>query len=196
MSLQPTTLGGTHVQLEPYREDHIPDLWAVGNHEALWRYMPFRVSTEEELGRLVRRMMDMASAGSGLGFVQRAISTGEIVGGTSYLGYAPNDRRVEVGATWVTPAWQRSAINTEAKLLLLTHAFEPLDCVRVEFKTDALNVQSQRALERIGAVREGTLRAHMIMPDGRLRDSVYFSILQTEWPSVKAHLTSKLHAAG
>jgi N-acetyltransferase len=110
------------------------------------------------------------------------------IGSTSYPNLDPQHRRLEIGGTWITPAWQRSAVNTEAKYLQLSHAFDTLGCIRVEFKTDALNLKSRRALARIGAVEEGTLRNHMVMPDGRLRHSVYFSIVDSEWPTVKAHL--------
>ncbi len=190
--LQATILCGQHVKLEPYAESHIDELWRVGNHEELWRYMPFEVSSKSQMAALVRRMIDMAKSGVAQGFAQRALTDNTIVGGTSFLGFDAVNRRVEIGATWITPKHQRSAINTEAKLLLLTHAFESLQCIRVEFKTDALNIQSQTALGRIGATREGTLRSHMIMPGGRFRDSVYYSILHTEWPDVKDQLTHRV----
>ena len=119
-----------------------------------------------------------------------------MVGSTSYLNPDPANRRVEIGWTWLTPAAQRTGINTEAKYLLLEHAFEHLDCIRVEFKTDARNARSRVALERIGATEEGTLRHHMIMPDGHLRDSTYFSIVRTEWPEVRAHLERLMAGPG
>jgi RimJ/RimL family protein N-acetyltransferase len=127
-------------------------------------------------------------------FVTVAKAIGRVVGSTSYLNIDRQHRRVEIGGTWTTPAWQRSAINTEAKYLQLRHAFETLGCIRVEFKTDALNSKSRQALARIGATEEGTFRNHMIMPDGRIRHSVYFSITDDEWPRVKAHLEGLLAA--
>jgi RimJ/RimL family protein N-acetyltransferase len=115
-------------------------------------------------------------------------ASGRIVGSTSYLAIEPAHRRLEIGATWITPTSQRSPVNTEAKLLQLTHCFEVLGCNRVEFKTDARNARSRRALARIGATEEGTFRAHMVMPDGALRDSVWFSVIAPEWPAVKQRL--------
>ena len=127
-------------------------------------------------------------------FVTVARTIAQVVGSTSDLTIDCQHQRVEIGGTWVTPAWQRSAINTEAKYLQLRHAFETLGCIRVEFKTDALNTKSRQALARIGATEEGTFRNHMIMPDGRIRHSVYFSITHDEWPRVKAHLEGLLAA--
>lgn len=190
--IRPVTLTGSHVQLEPMAESHIPDLWRAGNHRSLWTYMPFAVTSEADVGTLVRHVVGWTAAGTGLGFVQRAMPGEEIVGATSYLNADATHRRVEIGATWVTPARQRSAINTEAKLLLLTHAFDHLHCIRVEFKTDSLNEQSRTALSRLGAVEEGTLRNHMIMPDGRYRHSTYYGITVEEWPAIRARLTSRL----
>ena len=118
--------------------------------------------------------------------------TGRIVGSTSYLAIEPAHKRLEIGGTWITPSHQRSPVNTEAKLLQLSHCFEVLGCNRVEFKTDSRNAKSRAALARIGAVEEGTFRAHMVMPDGALRTSVYFSVIASEWPGVKARLLQKL----
>ena len=192
-TLESIVLRGKHVQLEPYTESHLPELWQVGNHEELWRYMPIEMSTERDMASLLQHLLSMARAGVAQGFAQRALEDDTVVGGTCYLNYDRTNHRVEIGATWITPQRQRSAINTEAKLLLLTHAFETLQCMRVEFKTDALNAGSQTALDRIGAKKEGTLRAHMIMPDGRFRDSVYYSILLNEWPGVKKQLTRRVN---
>ena len=127
-------------------------------------------------------------AGTDLGFAIELTATGELIGATGLWAADPTHRRVEIGASWITKRWQRTAVNTEAKLLLLTYAFEELDCIRVEFKTDVRNTASRKALTRIGAVEEGTLRHHMVLHDGRLRNSVYFSVLAPEWPGVKTRL--------
>lgn len=188
MQLRAEVLQGGHVVLEPIGREHVDELWGVGNHAELWQHMPFRPQSPDDLAALVERGLAACAAGTGVTFVQRAQPAGEVVGSTSFMAVDPANRRLEIGATWITPAWQRTAINTEAKLLLLTHAFERLDCIRVEFKTDARNERSQQALERIGAQREGTLRHHMVMPDGHLRDSVYYSVLAGEWPDVRQRL--------
>lgn len=186
--LEPVTLAGRHVTLEPLATGHVPELWAAGNFPDIWRYMPFQPASESDLRALVEQALGLAKAGQMLAFAQRSNAEGRIVGSTSYLNPDPHYRRVEIGATWLTPSAQRTGINTEAKCLLLEHAFDRLGCIRVEFKTDARNSRSRAALERIGATEEGTLRHHMIMPDGHLRDSTYFSILRTEWPDVRAAL--------
>jgi RimJ/RimL family protein N-acetyltransferase len=133
-------------------------------------------------------------AGLVVRFATIATAIAEPVGSTSYLNIDRQHRRLEIGGTWITPAWQRSPINTEAKYLQLRHAFETLGCIRVEFKTDSLNTKSRQALTRIGAVEEGTFRNHMVMPGGRIRHSVYFSITSEDWPAVKAHLEERMVA--
>lgn len=183
------TLEGDHVRLEPLRSEHVDALWAAGNHAAIWQYMPLPVTSRAEMAFLVEYVN---GAGQGFATVDRA--TGHVVGSTSYLAPDEGNRRVEIGATWITPAWQRSPVNTEAKLLQLVHAFEVLGCNRVEFKTDARNIRSRSALARIGATEEGTLRSHMTLPDGHLRDSVYFSITRRDWPRVRVHLESMVSA--
>lgn len=186
--LEPVTLTGRHVTLEPLTVAHVPELWKAGDFPEIWRFMPFRPTSEREVRVLVEGAMGLAEAGHTLAFAQRSNADGRVVGSTSYLNPDPQYRRVEIGATWLTPAMQRTPINTEAKYLLLEHAFDQLNCIRVEFKTDARNARSRTALERIGATEEGTLRHHMIMPDGHLRDSVYFSILREEWPEVRSSI--------
>lgn len=192
MRVEPVVLTGTHVQLEPVAESHIGDMWAVAGDPDVWKYIPTRIASEKDMGLLVRRAMQMAEAGLGIGFAQRAVADGQVAGGTGYWAIDTEHRRLEIGFTWLHPRWQRTAINTEAKLLLLRHAFEELGCIRVEFKTDSRNVKSRAALERIGAEPEGTFRNHMIMLDGVYRHSSYYSIIDTEWPAVKARLESKL----
>lgn len=192
MRVDPVVLTGNHVQLEPIGESHIGDLWKVAGDPDVWRFIPARVESEEDMRLLVRRGMQMAEAGLGLPFAQRAIADGQVAGGTGYWAIDTQHRRLEIGFTWLHPRWQRTAINTEAKYLLLRHAFEELGCIRIEFKTDSRNTRSRAALERIGAVAEGTFRNHMIMPDGVFRHSSYYSIIDSEWPAVKESLEAKL----
>ncbi len=188
MEIKPVTLEGMHVRLEPVRLDHVAALWRVSAYEEIWRYLPYIMQSEDDMRTFIEAELRKQQSGIGFRFATIAKTSAQPVGSTSYLTIDRQHRHLEIGGTWITPPWQRSAVNTEAKYLQLSHAFETLGCIRVEFKTDSLNVNSQRALARIGAVEEGTFRNHRIMPDGRLRHSVYFSIIDSEWPSVKAHL--------
>jgi N-acetyltransferase len=188
MQIGPVTLDGLHVRLETVSLAHVPALWRTGAHEAIWQYLPYTMRSEEEMRAYVASELAKQEAGLAVRFATVAKAIDQPVGSTSYLNIDHQHRRVEIGGTWITPAWQRSAINTEAKYLQLRHAFETLGCIRVEFKTDALNTKSRQALARLGATEEGTFRNHMIMPGGRIRHSVYFSITHDEWPRVKAHL--------
>lgn len=188
MEMKPVTLEGKHVRLEPVRLDHVAALWRAGAYEEIWRYLPYTIRSEDDMRTSIEAELRKQQAGLTFRFATIAKTCAQPVGSTSYLNIDRQHRRLEIGGTWITPSWQRSAVNTEAKYLQLSHAFETLRCIRVEFKTDSLNVKSQRALARIGAIEEGTFRNHMVMPDGRLRHSVYFSIVDSEWPSVKAYL--------
>jgi RimJ/RimL family protein N-acetyltransferase len=188
MEIKPVTLEGKHVRLEPVRLDHVAALWHVGAYEELWRYIPYTIRSEDDMRTLIEAELHRQQAGLTFRFATIARACEQPIGSTSYLNIDRQHRRLEIGGTWITPSWQRSAVNTEAKYLQLSHAFETLGCIRVEFKTDSLNVKSRQALARIGAVEEGTFRNHMVMPDGRLRHSVYFSIVDSEWPAVKSHL--------
>lgn len=188
MKLEPVILEGRHVRLEPLAERHVAGLWAVAQEPSIWRWIPYRVESEAAVRGLVAGAAEALGRGAGLGFAQVAPASGEVMGSTSYLAVDPANRRLEIGATWLHPRFQRTGANTEAKLLLLRHAFEVLACRRVEFKTDAENRRSRAALARIGATEEGMLRAHMVRPDGSSRDSVYFSVIASEWPRVKARL--------
>lgn len=196
MEIKPVTLEGTHVRLEPVRRDHVAALWGVGAYEEIWRYMPYTIRSEDDMRTFIEAELRKQQAGLTLRFATMVTTSAQPVGSTSYLNIDRQHRRLEIGGTWITPSWQRSAVNTEAKYLQLSHAFETLGCIRVEFKTDSLNVKSQQALARLSAVQEGTLRNHMVMPDGRLRHSVYFSIVESEWPSVKAHLEQLMASYG
>ena len=192
MEIGPVTLEGAHVRLETMRPEHTAGLVAAGVGHGLFRYFPVALEGAEGMRAFVANSLAGLAKGSVLPFATIDRASGRVVGSTSYLAIEPAHKRLEIGGTWITPSHQRSPINTEAKLLQLTHCFEVLGCNRVEFKTDARNAQSRAALARIGAVEEGTFRAHMVMPDGALRDSVYFSVIATDWPAVKARLAEKL----
>ena len=190
--MEPVTLEGRHVRLEPLSDSHHPGLCEVGIDPDLWQWIPSRVTNPEEMAAYIRTALAGQTAGTMLPFATVERASGRVIGSTRYLNIDEAHRRVEIGATWIGRPWQRSAVNTEAKYLMLRHAFETLGCMRVELKTDSLNQRSRNAILRIGAREEGTLRKHMLTWSGRIRDTVYFSILDSEWPGVKADLESKL----
>jgi len=193
MDLQPLTLTGRFVRLEPLSLDHVPGLTLAGNHESIWRYMLYgNLYNEETMRHWVLDILSRQSRGTDLPFAVIHLATGRPIGATRYMEIRPKDRGLEIGGTWYAPDFQRTAVNAECKYLLLRHAFEEWGCVRVQFKTDLRNERSQHAIERLGALREGVLRNHMITPDGFLRSSVYYSILDAEWPAVKARLEQRL----
>jgi N-acetyltransferase len=192
MKVEPVTLRGSIVQLEPMTADHIGPLSEIGLEPELWRWGIAPLLTPDDVRAYVMQALDEERRGVSLPFVIVARRSGEVVGSTRYGNIDAGNRRLEIGWTWVTPAHQRTTVNTEAKLLLLTHAFERLGAQRVEFKTDALNQRSRNAIVRIGAVEEGTFRKHIITASGRVRDTVYYSIIDSEWPAVKARLERKL----
>jgi RimJ/RimL family protein N-acetyltransferase len=197
--LDPVTLDGRHVRLEPLGRRHLGGLAEVGLDPAIWRWMPMRPASEEDLGDIVERAVANAALGSELPFATVDRASGRPVGSTRYLAIALEHRRLEIGWTWIAPPWQRTALNSEAKLLMLEHAFEGLHCRRVEFKTHAENERSRAALLGIGATFEGVFRQHMIMPDGSNRDSAWYAILDHEWPAVRDRLAARverLAAAG
>jgi RimJ/RimL family protein N-acetyltransferase len=181
------------VRLEPLSLAHVPDLRRAGQDESIWRFMPYgNIDTEEKMGAFVQELLRRQAHGTDLPFAVIHLETGRAIGCTRFMEYIPAFRGLEIGGTWYTPAYQRTAVNTECKYLLLRTAFERLGCIRVQLKTDLRNERSQRAIERLGAVREGVLRNHMIMPDGHIRSSVLYSILDHEWPQVKARLEGRL----
>lgn len=192
MKVEPVVLEGGHVRLEPMRVDHLPALCEVGIEESLWKWTNNVVTTDADLERYVREALTAQVLGTAVPFATVERSSGRIVGSTRFMNIDAAHRRTEIGCTWVNPKWQRTAINTEAKLLMLTHALEVWKCIRVELKTDAKNEVSQKSIQRIGAVKEGILRNHMITETGRFRDSVYFSVIESEWESVKTNLASRL----
>jgi RimJ/RimL family protein N-acetyltransferase len=195
MNIEPVTLVGTGIRLEPYTSACFDEVCAaVLSAPDVFRYIPMRMKTREDVKErfaLAERLMATKGA---VFFLTRRAGTGELLGSTSSIVTDPVHRRLEIGFTWILPHAQRTAVNTEAKLLQMTHAFETLGCIRVEFKTDSRNERSRAALARIGAKEEGTLRSHMICWDGHLRDSVYFSVIASEWPGVKARLERGLRA--
>ena len=174
------------------RLEHNERLAEIGLGQGIFRYFPIAIDTKEQMLAYVQHCVAATNSGSMLVWVTISRDHDAPVGATSYLNVDGPNRRLEIGGTWIAPEWQRTACNTEAKYLQLRHAFETLGCVRVEFKTDSLNAKSRAALLRIGAVEEGTMRNHMIMPDGRLRHSVYFSVTESEWPAVKLRLEEML----
>lgn len=178
-------LEGCRVRLLPMTMEHHAALCAVGLGEDLWRWTPAPVETPEDMRLYIQAALECQAAGSALPYVTVERESGTIVGSTRFGNIDRANRRVEIGWTWVSPLWQRSFVNTEAKYLMLKHAFEVMRCIRVEFKTDSLNQLSRAALLRLGAKEEGTLRNHMITATGRYRHSVYFSIIDSEWPDVK-----------
>jgi RimJ/RimL family protein N-acetyltransferase len=193
MDVKPITLTGEHVRLEPLGEQHIQGLTEIGAGQDFWDFMLYgRMETAEDMRNWVLDIMARGQKGTDLPFAVIHLASGRVAGATRYLNIVPHDRGLEVGGTWYGLDFQRTAVNTECKYLLLSHAFETLHCIRVQIKTDLRNVRSQQAIERLGAVREGVLRNHMILPDGRYRDSVFYSILDVEWPKVKKGLEEKL----
>lgn len=184
--IKPVVLVGASVRLEPLSQDHAQGLYNRGRDTADWAYMPR--SCFVDLAD-TRQWIDEALSTPGqLPFAIVETHKDRAVGSTRYLNIRPEHRGLEIGWTWLGREWQRTPVNTEAKFLLLRHAFERLGCIRVEFKTDARNLRSQRAIERIGAQREGVLRQHMVVQQNHLRDSVYFSVLDSEWPAVRERL--------
>jgi RimJ/RimL family protein N-acetyltransferase len=192
MPLAPITLTGEAVRLEPLSLDHHAALCEVGLDPILWRWTPIRILTPEGMRDFIEDALRLRDAGSALPFATVDVATGRVVGSTRYGNIDPANRKLEIGWTFVAPAWQRTSVNTEAKFLLLRHAFETLACIRVELKTHVRNEASRRAIARLGAREEGTLRNHMIYPDGSYRDTVYYSVIASEWPAVKAALAAKL----
>ncbi len=191
LKVDPIVLRGTAVRLEPLSQDHAQGLYNRGRVEADWAYMPRSCFIDMPD---TRQWIDEAlNATAQIPFAIVETAKDRAVGSSRFLNIRPEHGSLEIGWTWLGQDWQRTAVNTEAKLLLLSHAFERLGCVRVEFKTDARNERSQRALQRIGATREGVLRNQMIVQDNYVRDSVYFSIIESEWRQVKKRLQKNVN---
>lgn len=186
MEVKPVVLTGRFVRLEPMTEAHIPALTEIGAGRDFWHFMLYGdMKTEADMRNWVR---DILSRVNDVSFVAVHLESGRVAGATRYLNIMPRDRGLEIGGTWYGLDFQRTAVNTECKYLLLRHAFETLGAIRVQLKTDSRNVRSQKAIERIGGVKEGVLRNHMILSDGTIRHSVFYSILDSEWEGVKRRL--------
>jgi RimJ/RimL family protein N-acetyltransferase len=190
--LEPVALRGPHARLEPLSHNQCEGLAEAAKDGELWKLWYTFIPRAEDMKKEIDRRLGLQAAGSMLPFCVFDAG-GRISGMTTYMNVDAANRRVEIGSTWYASHVQRSALNTQCKLLLLTHAFEKLDCIAVEFRTHFFNPASRRAIERLGAKQDGILRSHMIAPNGTLRDTVVFSIIAAEWPTVKAHLTYQLN---
>ena len=190
--IQPVTLAGAHVRLEPLAREHVAGLQQAAADGELWSLWYTSVPAPGETAAYVDKALELQAQGLALPFVVKG-GDGAIVGSTRFGNVDADNRRVEIGWTWYAKRVQRTPLNTQCKLMLLTHAFEKLDCIAVEFRTHFFNHQSRRGIERLGAKQDGILRNHSIAPNGTLRDTVVFSIIASEWPTAKAHLTYQLH---
>src|SRR6202795_4033880 len=190
--LEPTPLRGTHARLEPLSQDHIAGLTEAVKDGELWKLWYTSVPKPEDMRKEIDRRLALQAAGAMLPFTVFDAG-GKIAGMTTYMNVDAANRRVEIGSTWYASRVQRSGVNTECKLLLLIHAFEKLDCIAVEFRTHFFNHQTRRGIERLGAKLDGILRNHSIAPNGTLRDTVVYSIIGAEWPTVRAHLNYQLN---
>jgi RimJ/RimL family protein N-acetyltransferase len=192
MTVESVTLEGQFVRLEPMRLDHHSALCAIGLDKELWLWTVNQCTTPEDMAKYMETALDEAERGVSLPFVTVDRKIGTVVGSTRFGNIDLRNKKAEIGWTWINTEWQRTYINTEAKLLMLTHAFEVWECNRVELKTDRLNERSRNAIGRLGATEEGILRSHMLTDSGRIRDTVYFSILRSEWPEIKQRLEERL----
>jgi N-acetyltransferase len=190
--LDPVTLEGRLIRLEPLELEHVPGLAEVGLDPEIWRWTLARPTSEAALRAWAETTIRARDAGTELPFATIDRASSRPIGSSRYLNIVLDHRRLEIGWTWVAPPWQRSGANREAKLLMLEHAFERLGCRRVEFKTDANNTKSREALLGIGAVFEGIFRKHMVMPGDGIRDSAWYSVTDDEWPAVRARLEASL----
>lgn len=193
MNVEPVVLEGKHVRLEPMRFDHLPALSRAGLEPSLWEWTNAVMKNAGDMENYLRSALADQAKGVALPFVTIHRKTDTLVGSTRFGNIDARNKKAEIGWTWISSEWQRTVVNTEAKLLMLTHAFDVWKCIRVELKTDANNRKSRAAIARIGGVEEGTLRNHMITESGRYRDSVYFSIIDAEWERVQADLTAKVN---
>jgi N-acetyltransferase len=190
--LEPVTLRGPYARLEPLSPDHHDALAQAAKDGELWKLWYTSVPKPENMAKDIERRLGLFAAGSMLPFTVFD-ADGRIAGMTSYMNVDATNRRVEIGSTWYAGRVQRSALNTQCKRLLLAHAFEALNCIAVEFRTHFFNHQSRRAIERLGAKQDGILRSHQVAPNGTLRDTVVYSIIASEWPTVRAHLDYQLN---
>lgn len=192
MLVGPCTLEGRQVRLEPLELEHVDELWEVARAPELWQWTAAKLHSRDALRDYLAPALADRERGVAVPFTTRDVATGRAIGSTRFGNISTRDRRVEIGWTFVGLPWQRTGANTEAKYLMLRHAFESWGCVRVELKAGRLNERSRAAIRRIGGVEEGTLRRHMYSSDGSWRDTVYYSILDDEWPAAKARLEAML----
>jgi RimJ/RimL family protein N-acetyltransferase len=194
MDVHPIVLQGKFIRLEPLNEAHVPDLSIAGRDKSIWQYMLYGpVIDLPRMRSWVEDMLNRQKRGTDLPFAVILKESGKAIGATRYIDIRPSDRGVEIGGTWFAIEYQHTVVNTESKYLLLKHAFETLGCIRVQFKTDLRNERSQQAIERLGAVKEGVFRNHMVLLDGTIRHSVYYSIIDAEWPAIKINLEQKIN---
>lgn len=194
MHVKPFTLEGKSVRLAPLKLEYLSELYEAAADDSLWLWTANVIKSREDMLRYVETALGESARGVSVPFVTIDKTANKIIGSTRFGNIDGKNRKTEIGWTWINPKWQRTAINTEAKLLMLTHAFETWNCVRVELKTDVLNEKSKNAIRRLGAKEEGILRCHLITDAGRLRDTVYFSIIDSEWDTVKANLNERLRS--
>ena len=195
MDIQPVTLEGKRVRLEPMRADHLDALTAAGAFDVLWKWTGNKATTREDMKDYMDTALKEAAAGVSLPFVTIDRKSGRIIGSTRFGNIDRANRRVEIGWTWITPEFQRTYVNSEAKYLMLRQAFEVWHCMRVELKTDVLNEKSRNAMLRMGAKEEGVLRKHSVTYSGRIRDTIYYSVLDDEWPAVREGLLRSIDRA-
>lgn len=191
MRVEPIVLETERVRLKPMRRDHLDALLEAGRYEELWRWTSNKATTRDTMSAYMDDALSAADAGTALPLVTMDRASGSVVGSTRFGNIDRANRRVEIGWTWISPAFQRTYVNSDAKYLMLRHAFDVWGCVRVELKTDVLNEKSRSAMLRLGAVEEGILRRHMLTYGGRFRDSIYYSILDHEWPAVRTRLEER-----
>ena len=194
MRVEPVTLIGHHVRLEPLAQSHLDELWPIASEASLWQWIAYPVRTKDDLRAYIASALEGQAAGTMLPFLNRLVATGQAIGSSRFGSIAPADYRAEIGWTWVGVPWQRSAVNSEAKLLMLDHAFGTWHCHRVEFKTDSLNEKSRNGLLGIGATFEGIFRNHVVTHTGRMRHSAYYAITDDDWQEVRAHLVARIAA--
>jgi N-acetyltransferase len=192
MDTHPITLTGRIVELQPLTEALADALSEVGLDESIWHWSYLSLRTPDDMRAYIATALDWQQQGTSIPFAIYHLADQRYVGSTRFHTMDHKSRTLEIGHTWINPNWQRTAVNTESKYLMLRHAFEVFQCIRVQLKTDALNEKSRSAILRMGAKQEGTFRNHMITDRGRIRDSIFFSIIDSEWPEVKANLEEKL----
>lgn len=190
--LKPIPLASDRLELEPLQDRHIDELVALFDPE-IWRWYTTRIADRVSLVAFLRQILQDQSAHRTLAFAIREKGGGTLVGSSRFMNLQPAHRRIEIGSTWYAPSWQRTFVNTEAKFLMLSHAFETLSCISVQLQTDVLNEKSRAAIERLGAKLDGILRNDRICDDGRIRHSAYYSITAQEWPEVRQRLQTKIH---